>query len=81
MESSPFESIDGMSWQLRLKPGNWPNRNTFGLENNRPSPSQICLVAIPTPKEKEAGEINRNVTVEFYTYQASTNKKNSVKDW
>jgi hypothetical protein len=47
-----------MMWRLRLEPGEWPN-----AKKTSPTNSKLALFAIPSPLEKQQGEMKRNISV------------------
>ena len=51
-------------WQLKLKPGIIGNETENSNNNNRPSPSELVLEAIPNPKELKEG-MNRYIEANF----------------
>jgi len=61
IESNVFESIDGMMWKLRLKPGSWDSQRTAYWSQQSSGLSRIDLYALPTPKEKAEKFMNRKV--------------------
>lgn len=76
VESGVFETIDGITWQLRLEPGIWPVKvQTQGSQGNpqqqistKSTKSKIDLIAIPTKAELDNKHIYRRIEVRFSTF-------------
>ena len=88
IESGVFESLEGMTWQLRLEPGCWPVKSqSQGSQGNaqqnvstKSTKSKIDLIAIPTEAEVADKCVNRRIEVKYSTFLLN-GETHSQRDW
>ena len=65
-----FTTVDGMQWQLRLEPGNWPHANSMARQA-KPTCSRLCVTAFPSPPERKRGSMHREVYAKLAIIQGT----------